>query len=80
MSDNDQLGPTGEFPEGKIHEDDEGGLNMAVGHKGELVFINFGKPVQWIGMNPSEALQLAKLITEHAERAFFDDHSEVSKH
>lgn len=67
-----ELGATGEFPDGKINENDEGELKMAVGHKGELVFIDFGKPVKWIGMNPSEALQLAKMITEHAERAFFE--------
>jgi len=67
------LGATGEFPEGKLNEDDEGELKMAVGHKGKLVFIDFGKPVKWMGMNPTEALQLAKMITEHAERAFFEE-------
>jgi hypothetical protein len=68
----EELGATGEFPEGKLTEDDEGELKMAIGHNGNLVFINFGKPIKWMGMNPSEALQMAKIITEHAEKAFFE--------
>jgi hypothetical protein len=68
------LRATGRFPDGKLNKDDEGELKIAVGHKGEQVFINFGKPVKWIGMNPIEAMQLAKMITEHAERTFFESH------
>lgn len=47
-----KLGPTGEFPDGKVHESDEGGLSMAVGvGKSGVVEIHFGKPVAWIGLS-----------------------------
>ena len=47
-----KLGPTGEFPDGKIHESDEGGLKMGVGVSQEgLVEIHFGKPIAWIGLD-----------------------------
>ena len=65
-----KLGKTGDFPEGKISEDDEGGLKMAVGIDGtnSLVVIDFGTPVTWLSMGPDEALELAKKIEEDAVR------------
>ncbi len=55
-------GPTGDFPEGQLNEDDEGGLNIGIGDdKGNLV-LYFGKPVAWIGMPPENAIELANLI------------------
>jgi hypothetical protein len=64
------LGPTGDFPKGKLNEEDEGGLTMAVSHQvypsGGVVRIDFGKPTAWIGLPPDEAVAFAKMIVNHA--------------
>ena len=60
------LGPTGEFPDGKLTPRDEGGLAYAVGEVRDKVVINFGTPVASIGMTPQQAVQLAGAILAHA--------------
>ena len=63
------LGPTGRFPLGKVTESDEGETAMAVGHTKGKVFLNFGKPMKWIGFSPSQARILAGHLLEHANAA-----------
>ncbi len=60
------LGATGEFPEGKLTEVDEGELKFAVGYVEGKVVIDFGTPVSWVGMHPHQAKELARLILKHA--------------
>lgn len=63
-----QLGATGEFPEGRISETDEGGLKMAIfktKDKANLI-IEFGTPVQWLGMPVDEAKAFALAILKKA--------------
>lgn len=60
------LGATGKFPDGKLHEDDEGEITMAIGiHEGKVI-IDFGKPVHWLGLPKEDALALAEMITKRA--------------
>lgn len=64
-----QLGATGTFPHGKLNEQDEGAIKMAIGYdqsKG-VVMVNFGKPVAWFGLPPPEARELARLLLLHAQ-------------
>lgn len=61
-----KLGPTGQFPEGKIHRSDQGQLSMAIGHKDGKVFITFGVATDWIGFTKEQALQLATTLVNHA--------------
>jgi len=63
----DPLGPTGEFPEGKLHPSDEGELRFAVGRKSGNVILDFGKPVAWIGMPPAIARQMAASLIQQAQ-------------
>lgn len=63
------LGPTGEFPEGKIAPHDEGEIKFAVGGHSGKVFIDFGKPIQSIGMTPHQAMSLAQLLIKQARAA-----------
>ena len=60
------LGPTHDFPHGKLDEHDEGAINIAVTHDKGVVRIVFGSPVAWLGLPPDQALALASLITKHA--------------
>lgn len=63
-----KLGPTGKFPQGKMNEDDEGGIAIGITHTstGQVV-IDFGD--QWIGMGVDEARLFSKSILEHADLA-----------
>ena len=63
------LGPTGQFPRGKLDPSDEGELQTAVAadHKAGVVRVAFGSPVSWIGLPPKEARQFALTILKHAD-------------
>jgi hypothetical protein len=62
-----KLGATGEFPDGKVNEDDEGGLMCAVGDVGDTVRIDFGpKPVAWLALDPDAAIAFATAIIDRA--------------
>lgn len=63
-----QLGATGDFPEGKLGDDDEGGLKIGVAADipNGVVRVEFGKEVAWLAMPPETALDLAKSIIDHA--------------
>lgn len=52
------LGATGNYPDGKISEDDEGELKFAVLTRCSNVMIVFGKPVGWIELSKGKAKEL----------------------
>src|ERR1700691_2146243 len=61
------VGATGEFPQGKLNKHDEGELRMRIGHKGTEVLIEFGKPVAWVGMPKDNALEFARKVKKAAD-------------
>ena len=65
------IGPTGEFPEGKSREEDEGGVEIAIGvnPQNNCVEIHFGTSVAWLGFGPDEAEALAQGLVKHAAEA-----------
>lgn len=60
-------GPTGDYPHGSLGPSDRGALQIGVAHdrKGNVI-LNFGTPVDWIGMPPENAINFARLILRHA--------------
>ena len=62
------FGATGDFPQGKLNDNDEGGLRLGVAYDklDGIVRIEFGKPVAWLGLPPPEAIQFARLLLRHA--------------
>ena len=55
-----KLGPTGNFPRGKLNAEDEGGLAIAVGKNPDgVIIMDFGKEVGWIGLNQATAINIA---------------------
>ena len=57
-----KLGATGKFPQGKLNQDDEGELRLAVSSAGDLVRIDFGKAITWLAMPPDEAIEFGKIL------------------
>ena len=62
------LGATGKFPNGKIDPSDEGELRVGISVKDDIVFIDFGKPVAWIGISKEQAIEIGKVLIEKATR------------
>ena len=62
----DEMGATGEFPDGKLTKSDDGALHFAVGHTDGKVVIDFGTPTAWVGMEPEQAVELAECLLSHA--------------
>jgi len=61
------FGPTGEFPEGKMSEDDDGALQIGITTDKEgRVIINFGTDVNWIALEHPYAVQFAVTILKRA--------------
>jgi hypothetical protein len=61
-----KFGATNDFPRGKIHDSDEGGLQIGVTVKDKTVIIAFGTPVAWVGMPAEAALHLADTLRRRA--------------
>ncbi len=66
LAEQERLGATGQFPEGKLTENDEGEIAFAVGIYGGKVVVNFGKPIMSLGMNVEQARQFANLLRKRA--------------
>jgi hypothetical protein len=62
----DKLGATGDFPEGKLNQDDEGGLVMKISTEGGNVRVDFGTQVAWFALPPDAAIDMAKAIIAQA--------------
>jgi hypothetical protein len=71
MSEEEQkLGATGEFPDGKMNEQDEGELAFAMGvTQGGEVFMDFGTQVHWVAFPPEQALDIANMLRLNARKA-----------
>lgn len=64
-----EVGPTGEHPQGKMAEDDKGGLNAGLIIKDGNIIILFNTEITWLGMSPEEAEEFAKALIEKAKEA-----------
>ncbi len=65
------IGKTGEFPEGKLTEKDEGGIQFAIAAKNDKVILQFGTPVAWMGMTPEKAVDFGELLINKAAEVGF---------
>lgn len=63
------LGATQMFPEGKLTEQDQGEIRMAVFHGNGKVVLDFGTQVTWVGMNPNQAIDLGNALIKHGRDA-----------
>lgn len=74
MTDEDKIGPTGQFPGGKIDPDDQGELaiGLAIDEVRELIIIEFGAHVAWLGLTPQQAIALAADLKDKANKLLAD--------
>ena len=61
------LGSTGNFPDGKMSEDDKGELKFAVLTRNNNVMIIFGQPVSWLDLSKDTAKELVKGLIKQIE-------------
>lgn len=62
-------GAVGDFPMGKLSASDEGAIQFGVTVKDGKVVLDFGTPVQWIGMSAQQAAELASTLLMRAREA-----------
>lgn len=62
------LGPTGEFPEGRLTEKDEGEITIMIATVKDKIIIEFGTPIVWIGMNRDQATAFGKMLVKKANK------------
>lgn len=62
------LGASGEYPQGKLNESDEGELIVAVAADKQTsrVLLQFGKSIRWIGMDAAQARAVAQMLIQKA--------------
>lgn len=63
------MSPKTKYPRGKLNEDDEGEVSMAIAVDQDCVVIAFPKPVQWCAFSVEQAEELAVTILARAKDA-----------
>lgn len=63
-----KLGATGEYPDGRYGDRDEGEIRFAVAAdvRDRKVLVDFGKPVHSLGLTPHQAVELAEMLHKKA--------------
>lgn len=59
-----------DFPDGRLNDQDEGGLAFAVAadQTNRVVRVDFGTPVAWFALNKKDANRLAELLINAAQK------------
>ncbi len=63
-------GASGVFSQGQLNKDDEGEITLAVAadKKQNVVIIDFGKQVKWLGLPKEQAIQFSEFIRTNAQK------------
>ena len=62
------LGPTHKYPMGKMCKEDAGeiAIGIAADLNNDVVIINFGTKVEWLGLSPEQARSIASTLIEQS--------------
>lgn len=63
----DMVGPTNEYPAGKLTEKDKGGIRFDITTQEDKIILNFYSPVQWLGLTAEDAFALGKSLIRRAD-------------
>ena len=66
-------GVFGEYPNGRLNENDAGALAVAIGQENGAVTLAFPKPIEWIGFTPEQAIDIANTLIKHARALGFKE-------
>jgi len=58
-----------QYPEGKLNEEDEGEIGVAIGIENGNVIVMFPKPVAWLGLPPEQAMEMGRTLIKRAREA-----------
>ena len=61
------IGPTNKYPQGKLNEQDKGGLSLAIFTNNDKIILEFGISVSWIGFDADQARSLAEILIHKAD-------------
>ena len=63
-----KLGPTNQFPRGRLNPNDDGEIRMAIfpDEKSRVIIVEFGIELSWIGMPPQQAREMGESLIKHA--------------
>lgn len=64
---NRDIGPTGDYPNGKLDFDDDGGIRVDLSTYRGRIILSFSVPITWLGMNPDQAITIAEKMIEYAK-------------
>ena len=67
--DDEGPGPTGQFPFGKLNDDDKGELKVAIYLDKGMIRMDFGTPVTWLCLPPDQVLVFAEALIKKAKEA-----------
>ena len=56
------------YSKGRKSADDDSGIAIAVYTSGNIIKIDFGKPTEWVGFGPQDAVDLAQVLIKHARK------------
>ncbi len=63
-----KVGPTDNYPEGKLEDSDNGEIAMAIDAKNGNVRLHFGTPISWVALPPKTAIELGNKLIEIANQ------------
>jgi hypothetical protein len=57
------------FPDGKLNEEDEGEVGIAIGIKDGRVIVMFPKPVAWFGLPGEQSIEMGRTLIKRGREA-----------
>jgi len=57
---------TGNYPRGKLNDEDEGTIMVKVDIQDNTLIVDFGKDITWFGMDKQRAIEFGKMLIEKA--------------
>lgn len=64
----DKLGATKQHPEVISTQEDQSEIKFKVGHTKDKVIVHFGKRVEWLSMDPDQAIEFGRTLIRTAKR------------
>lgn len=63
----EKLGPTGNFPKGKLEDKGELAVGFTVDHEQRVIFQNFGTMLSWVALDSATARLVGRKLIDMAD-------------